>query len=122
MMLLGGFYFSETTERFEWVILGYVLGVVFGYLLAEMVLQKTWRIKLQLKGFGYYSLVVLLLIFVIKIDVFGFESRVPDISDIKEVSISNNLYNYHDDSNFEGITRMTVLKDGSNIKAVTKFT
>ncbi len=57
LMLFGGLYFSETSERFEWVILGYVLGVVFGYLLAEMVLQKTWRTKLHLKGFGAYVVI-----------------------------------------------------------------
>ena len=118
LMLFGGFYFSETTERFEWVIFGYVLGVVFGYLLAEMVLQKTWRIRFQLKGFGFYVFVLLLLIFVIKLDVFGFESRVPETSAIKKVSISNNFTNYHDDSNIQG---MTLLKDKSNIVAIQKL-
>ena len=57
------------------MILGYVLGVVFGYLLAEMVLQKTWRTKLHLKGFGAYVVIMLLVIFVIRMDVIGFESR-----------------------------------------------
>ena len=119
-MLFGGLYFSETSERFEWVILGYVLGVVFGYLLAEMVLQKTWRTKLHLKGFGAYILIVLVVIFVIKLDVIGFESRVPEQPDIKEVSISNNLNGYYDDEYFDGIG-MTTLKDQRNIKAIQRL-
>ena len=115
LMLFGGLYFSETSERFEWVILGYVLGVVFGYLLAEMVLQKTWRTKLHLKGFGAYVVIMLLVIFVIRMDVIGFESRAPELSDVKEVSISNNVNSYYDDLDFEG---MTSLKDQSNMKAI----
>ena len=120
LMLFGGLYFSETSERFEWVILGYVLGVVFGYLLAEMVLQKTWRTKLHLKGFGAYILIVLVVIFVIKLDVIGFESRVPEQPDIKEVSISNNLNGYYDDEYFDGIG-MTTLKDQRNIQAIQRL-
>lgn len=97
VMLLSGFYFSQTTEPFGWMIFGYVIGAVFGYLLAEMVLQKTWRTKLQLKGFGYYVLVMLACVVLIKLDFIGFEKKVPDTADIKKVSISKIDTNYSDD-------------------------
>lgn len=118
LMLFGGFYFSEISNGFEWVILGYVLGVVFGYLLAEMVLQKTWRIKLHVKGFGVYIIVVLAVTIAIKLDVFGFESRVPELSDIKEVSISNHAGGYYDELYYVNNPDMTTLKDQSNIQAI----
>ena len=55
------------------------------------------------------------MIFVIKLDVIGYESRVPELSDVKEVSISNNVNSYYDDLDFEG---MTSLEDQSNMKAI----
>lgn len=121
LMLFGGYYFSETAEGVEWVILGYVLGAVFGYLLAEMVLQKTWRTKLHLKGFGAYILIVLVVIFVIKLDVIGYESRVPELSNIKEVSISNNVNSYHDEIYYDVNLDRTTLKDQRNIQVIQRL-
>ena len=104
VMLLGGFYFSETTEHVGWLVFGYVIGALFGYLVAEMVLQKTWRTKLQLKGFGFYVLVMLAIMVLIKLDIIGFETRVPDMKDIKKVSISKLNTDYYDDQYMNAYT------------------
>lgn len=101
VMLLSGFYFSEITEHVGWLIFGYVIGAIFGYLVAEMVLQKTWRIQLQLKGFSYYVVVVLACIVVIKLDVVGFETKVPDVADIKKVYVHEVDRSYYDDGHPE---------------------
>lgn len=125
-MLLGGFYFSETTEHFGWLLFGYVIGAVFGYLVAEMVLQKTWRTKLKLKGFGYYVIVMIVCVFFIKLDLIGFEKRVPAMEDIKKVSISKIDTNYYDDQYSNGSTNQVedsfvVLTENQNKATLRKL-
>ena len=126
VMLLGGFYFSETTEHVGWLVFGYMIGAVFGYVVAEMVLQKTWRTKLQLKGFGYYVLVMLAIMVFIKLDIVGFETRVPAIEDIKKVSISKIDTNYYDDQYMNGYTNQAedsfvVLTENQNKATLRKL-
>lgn len=118
LMLLSGLYFSETTENLEWLLFGYIIGAILGFLLAEMVLQKTWRIRLQLKGFVYFSLIAMALVMLIKFDLIGFESRVPDTSEIKKVYISNLVSSYYDSSNPETYTLLT---DTRNIQTLRRL-
>ena len=47
-MLFGGVYFSAVqSNSFIWMIFGYIIGAIIGYYIAEMVLQKTWRVFTQ---------------------------------------------------------------------------
>lgn len=118
LMLLSGLYFSDTTGHVGWLLFGYVTGAIFGYLLAEMVLQKTWRIKVQLKGFGYYVVVILACVVLIKLDFIGFQSKVPETSSIKKVFISKDVSNHYDDSNPD---TNPILKEDSNIRTLRKL-
>jgi ABC-2 type transport system permease protein len=62
-MKTGGMYFSEVTQKdIHWTLFGNAVGAVFGYYLAEMVLQKTWRVFSQIKGLIVYSTAIAFLV------------------------------------------------------------
>lgn len=85
MMLAGGMYFKEVqANSFGWIIVGYVLGAVIGYYIAEMLLQKTWRVFGRIKGLVIYGVIIIVVMTGIK--ALGvYEDYVPDEDEIKNV-------------------------------------
>ncbi|MGE7764248.1 DUF6449 domain-containing protein [Peribacillus sp. NPDC096540] len=112
MMLFTGYYFSETTGKLGWIFFGYIVGSLFGYYLGEIVLQKTWRIRVNLKGYVSFAAVIFLLAVILKLDFVHYESKVPDIKMINQIYIGNNSLD--DSSNSE----FTYLKEKENIEAL----
>lgn len=82
------------------LIAGYIIGAVVGYVIAEMILNKTFLIKLNdLKGLVYYLLVVAVFVSLIRKDALGIERKVPDISNIKSVYFGSRIYEYEETKN-----------------------
>ncbi|MBU8908845.1 hypothetical protein [Desertibacillus haloalkaliphilus] len=97
-MLLSGAYF-ERGDGLSWLIFGYIIGSFIGYIIAEMILQKTWRI-FQPKAFiGYigFAAVTVLLIIAISMDITGYETRVPEASQVESVYFGQNIFNLRDE-------------------------
>ncbi|RSL30132.1 hypothetical protein D7Z54_27510 [Salibacterium salarium] len=92
-MLVGGLYFDQY-ESMNWVIFGYIFGSLIGYLVAEIILQKTWRVfqVRTLLGYAGYGIVILLVGLVIKFDGFGFESNVPNVEEVDSVYFGHGAY------------------------------
>ncbi|QNF28073.1 hypothetical protein [Metabacillus elymi] len=87
-MTLGGSYFSVTgTLNWGWIIFGYISGALIGYVVAEMILQKTWRIFhfRVFTGFIGYSIIFIIILFSIKTDLIDFEKKLPRMDQISEV-------------------------------------
>jgi ABC-2 type transport system permease protein len=121
-MLLGGAYFSDVPyTSFGWTLFGYAMGAVFGYYLAEMVLQKTWRVFAKVKGLLAYSAIVALLVAVVQM--LGiYENRLPEQSEIKNVLFTNNAMIFMNQNQIDGMYHTPVpMKDRKNIEAVRKF-
>jgi ABC-2 type transport system permease protein len=91
-MIVGGSYFSATsTNNWSWTVFGYISGALLGYAIAEMILQKTWRIfhyKIFI-GFAVYSIIFIITIFSIKTDLIQFENKLPRMDQISEVYYGN---------------------------------
>lgn len=128
-MILGGFYFTVADGSLGWSIFGYIVGSVIGYVIAEMVLQKTWRIlgNISVKGMIVYAVIATSLFVVIKTDVIGFEKRIPNVSEIERVYFSDTdqFYYYseegptqyfYDEKNINNIIKLheRLLQDKSN--------
>lgn len=113
-MLLSSLYFHDTTARVWWLLGGSVIGALIGYVVAEMVLQKTWRIQLAFKGFGYFVIAVCACVGIIKLDPLGFETNIPDAAQIEKVYIQKELGNYSDEVNSMYIS----LKEERNIEVL----
>ena len=98
-MLVSGSYFTQTqNHHFGWSIFGYIIGSFFGYLIAEMILKKTWRIfhrKLFLPFLAYTILMVFLFIG-IKADVLGYQNELPETEEIESVFFGNAFYELKD--------------------------
>lgn len=114
-MLLGGMYFGVMERGTAWVIAGYIFGAVIGYIIAEMVLQKAWRIIIHMRGLFIYSGVIAVLALLFQIDFTYYEKTVPAANEIERVHLSSHYYLYN------GSENSFYLKDIENIDLTTRL-
>ncbi|MBT2614395.1 MULTISPECIES: DUF6449 domain-containing protein [unclassified Bacillus (in: firmicutes)] len=116
MMLFTGLYFSETTGESGWIFFGYTVGSLLGYYLGEIVLQKTWRIRVNLKGYVAFIAAVIVLALIIKIDPLQYKTKIPDEKMISQIYIGDSplFFDGDDTSN----SASTYLKEKENIEAI----
>lgn len=115
MTLVGGFYFGGVQNQYGWLIFGYIFGSIIGYVLAQMILKKTWRVFTDLKGYLYYVLAFSILFILISLDITGYENRIPDSDDIEEVYLNEqSIYYWHArniDEEKTGITTLQLINE-----------
>jgi ABC-2 type transport system permease protein len=115
MMLIGGMYFGETQNSTGWLIFGYIAGSLLGYFAAKMMIEKSWRVFGEYKGYLLFAGSVGLLLLLFQFDFTGFEKKVPEFSEIKQVHIGNNVYGYTDG---DELGQVRYLKEKENIQNV----
>lgn len=93
-MILSGGYFYMLEKIDSWLYIGYFIGAFLGYIIAEMIIQKSIWIFKNLKGFAFYSIVILLIFAGIKFDLMGYEKNIPNPEDIEHVYYGDGLYGY----------------------------
>ncbi|KUP04013.1 hypothetical protein Q75_17000 [Bacillus coahuilensis p1.1.43] len=100
-MLVGGIYFHVSQDSAGWLYFGYVIGALIGYVMAQMLLDKTWRLSLKklVIGYGAYAVVVFLIGLSLHFDIYGYETRIPSENEIDEVYVEvpeygNQVYYY----------------------------
>ncbi|WP_053366436.1 DUF6449 domain-containing protein [Bacillus sp. FJAT-27245] len=94
-MMLGGMYFGDFQRSFGWMVFGYAFGASIGYFVAEMVLQKTWRVFNNFRGFAIYAGIIAVMI--LGLQAFGpYEKHIPAQKEIESVLITNYLRIYDD--------------------------
>ncbi|RAK18394.1 ABC-2 type transport system permease protein [Anoxybacillus vitaminiphilus] len=91
-MLVGGLYFGETQNHFAWVLFGYTTASALGYFVAEMILEKTWRVFHKWKGYLYFVISMLVIGIFLKIDMIGYEKRLPSLAEIERIYFSEEIY------------------------------
>ncbi|WPZ19894.1 ABC transporter permease [Geobacillus subterraneus] len=121
--LVGGFYFGEVERQWGWIVFGYITFSLLGYAIAQMVIAKTWRVFHRWKGYVAFAAVMAVLAFLIRIDLTGYEQRVPAVADIKQVYFGHSTMNFEHP---EQIGRSFVeydqfLRTKENIEAVRAF-
>lgn len=110
-MLLGGAYFGTVQGNvLSWLFFGYVFGAFLGYVLSEMLIQKTWRIFHQWKGFLLYIGISFVVMFSLVFDLFGYETRVPAQENVEEVFFSDGMLHQQMDKNEANIKNPVLLK------------
>lgn len=95
-MLLGGMYFNSAQNQEGWMVFGYVVGAILGYFIAEMILQKTWRVFKKIKGLALFAGAMIILLLIIQ-SYTPYERKVPAASEIKSVLMTNMIYSSADD-------------------------
>ncbi|WP_163536630.1 hypothetical protein [Gracilibacillus sp. YIM 98692] len=118
-MLLGGAYFGLMQSKLiGWILFGYLFGAFIGYLLAEMLIQKTWRVFHYWKGFLAYIGVSFIVILTVILDLYGYEGRVPEADQIESVFINNGGYSYYYREDLEE-SDLPTITDRETIRYVT---
>ncbi|WP_182199912.1 DUF6449 domain-containing protein [Paraliobacillus salinarum] len=119
MTLVGGSYFGGLQNQYGWLIFGYVFGSIIGYVIAQMILKKTWRVFSDWKSYFYYVLACSILFVLISLDITGYESRVPNLDDIEQVYLMEqetvNWQEGANDEQYEGIKSQSLINEVRDI-------
>lgn len=79
-------------ESFWRILVCMLAAGIIGYYLSDMLLKKTFRvIRSGFKGCLIFSGALLVLLVAMKLDIFGYEQRVPDTADISRAYIDYNI-------------------------------
>ncbi len=81
--------FSLETN-FGIAVILYLLAGMIGYFVAEMLMQKTFRVWQNYRGFLVYALIFVLAGVSVYYDWYGYASRLPDVEQVESVAFSNN--------------------------------
>lgn len=117
--LIGGLYFGAVQYGYDWIVFGYFLFSIFGYLIAQMILNKTWRIFHKWKEYVIFFIACTLLFVLIMLDFTGFENRVPDPANIDQVYVNDESYSYH--LREEELNEYSGITDEKTIEAITEL-
>ncbi|MCT4542084.1 MAG: DUF6449 domain-containing protein [Vallitalea sp.] len=95
-MLLSGIaysYWFSTNHSLLRFFVGGIVGSVVGYFISEILLQKKLKVHKEYKGLLVYIVVVSIIILGVDMDILGYETRIPSISQVKSVEFSpSNIY------------------------------
>jgi len=121
-MVLGTVYVKMLFNNYDINFLWYVGFALIGYVVAQMLLIKSFRILKYWKGFVGYVAVLLLIVIGIKVDVIGYETRVPDVNDV-EMAVADYYYSskYFREDDVEQNADVNILKEKQNIEKVIKL-
>lgn len=118
-----GFYFYALKNTDLYLYAGFVAGTIIFFIIGRMIVKKSPRIfnLKSLRSLAIYSLIAILFIVTLKVDVSGFENRVPRASNIESFSISDS---FMPNGFLQGLyqNRFEIdLKDAENVKAILAF-
>ncbi|WIV19963.1 DUF6449 domain-containing protein [Paenibacillus polygoni] len=95
--LVGGLYLSGMRDNSRVMLMfGYILGGVFGYLVVQMVLHRTWLVftrKVLVHGV-IYMITLAAILYIPVSGIGGYESRVPEQADVKSVLYSDSYLSF----------------------------
>lgn len=128
-MLLGGGYFGMISNHsFGILLLGYVLCSVFGYCIAEVLMQKSIKIWSSYKGYLGYAAFLIVVFIGLTADVTGFIHRVPNAEDVQRVYFGYSLdeWTYIEKSKDSAQQKMKYdsvmfFEDSSNIRSLVQL-
>lgn len=71
-----------------------LIGGFIGYIAADMLIKKTFRVFKKLWGYVVYAVVAILFVFALKYDVMGYETRIPAPSTVKFACVVSGDFTY----------------------------
>jgi ABC-2 type transport system permease protein len=96
-MLIAGTYFAQMKQQqIGWVIGGYAIGAIIGYVAAEMIVRKTWQIMTRkvIAEFAVYAVMLGLLLYIPVSSINGYEAKVPSGDKISGVYLGSDYRMY----------------------------
>ncbi|PKG23282.1 DUF6449 domain-containing protein [Niallia nealsonii] len=117
-VLIGSLYGEIVDAGKPAMVIGNFFGGLVGYLLAEMILEKTWRVFYRLKHFGYFAAVVILVIGISVPFVKMYEKKVPDAEAVESVSFMDDQYTFMTSESDETENIIKMMSSKENIQDV----
>ncbi|GKU84778.1 DUF6449 domain-containing protein [Niallia sp. NCCP-28] len=117
-VLIGSLYGEIVDAGKPAMVIGNFFGGLVGYLLAEMILEKTWRVFYRLKQFGYFAAVVILVIGISIPFVKMYEKKVPDADAVASVSFTDDQYTFMTSDRDETNNIIKMMSSKENIQDV----
>ncbi len=98
MLMFGSYFYGTQNASMGWTFIGYFLGSILAYFLCEILLNKSLHVFKPkiLKGYGAYSLIIIMLIAGLHIDFAGYEKRLPVLADVESIYMDNSFYSLHE--------------------------
>lgn len=84
-MMVGGYYFHAISSSFAWVIFGYVAGSLLGFIVAEAILNKTWRIYSNYKSYLVFAVSLAVVLIAVNLVKENYENKIPSPENIVKV-------------------------------------
>ncbi|AEY67289.1 DUF6449 domain-containing protein [Clostridium sp. BNL1100] len=124
--LVGGAYFLGISRAsVPFAIFGYFLCALIGYVVVQMVTNKTFKVLNTYKGYVGYALVLIIMLLGVKFDIFGYVNKVPAADEIANVYMGYNIYWWEDRDNEKYLSpsndNTTIYKETANIKNITEL-
>ncbi|EDL65849.1 DUF6449 domain-containing protein [Bacillus sp. SG-1] len=116
VMLVSGGYFSAVQKTLPWTLFGYGVGFAVGYLLSEMIVQKTWRIGLRLKEMAIFAFFLTGIAVFIHFGFKNYESYVPDLNEIERIYFNDHIYSYLEEYEEEPVRYLSNEENIRNVK------
>ncbi|MEK5024066.1 DUF6449 domain-containing protein [Paenibacillus sp. FSL M7-1046] len=94
-MLVSVSYFGNVKpQQTGWLIGGCIAGALIGYVVAEMIIRKTWQIMTRrvFADFAAYTILLGLLLYVPVTGITGYESRVPAADKVTAAYAGSNFW------------------------------
>ncbi|MFC7370228.1 DUF6449 domain-containing protein [Fictibacillus iocasae] len=118
-MLLAGVYYGQTQNSAAWIFFGYTAGSLIGYLIAVMIVEKTWRVASHWRGYAVYAAGAAAILFLLQLDLTGYEKNVPEEKRVQSVYLLNSYYEYAAPE--EEILTTNKLTSKENIRSVQRL-
>jgi len=88
LLIMGPFFFLLANENVLWLYIGYGFGGLFGFFLAEVLIQKSFHVWKQWKSFLVFTVVSATLITGMHMDLLGIEKWQPSAESIVDFSLA----------------------------------
>ncbi|BES64636.1 hypothetical protein SANA_10750 [Gottschalkiaceae bacterium SANA] len=95
LLIAGPFFYALSNGISFWLYIGYALGGLFGFFLAEVLIQKSFHIMSHWKGFLVFASITILLIGCMHMDLFGIQNWQPKADSIQGFTVSGTDWYYH---------------------------
>ncbi|WP_067839954.1 ABC transporter permease [Amphibacillus sediminis] len=100
--LIGGFYYGIIQTDIRWILFGYGLFSLIGYLISQVIVQKTWRVFHQWREYLYFCIGAIIFMVLIVFDITGFENRIPKLEEIETAYLITDTYMFNNRESFYG--------------------
>jgi|GEM_PF-2946210 len=88
LLVMGPFFYLLANENAMWLYIGYGFGGLFGFFLAEVLIQKSFSVWKQWKSFLAFLMASVLMIIGMRMDVLGIEKWQPSADSIVDFSLA----------------------------------